>query len=74
MKYIFELARQNTDFGNGRFARNIVEAAQMTQIDRILCSDIASIENCEISLILAEDINIPVEIERKKVIKIGFTA
>lgn len=74
LKYIFELARQNTDFGNGRFARNIVEAAQMTQIDRILCSDIASIENCEISLILAEDINIPVEIERKKVIKIGFTA
>ena len=49
LRHIFELARQNMDFGNGRFARNIVEAAQMTQIDRILCSGVASIENCDIS-------------------------
>lgn len=74
LRGIFERARQNTDFGNGRFARNTVEAAQMTQIDRILGSDIVSIEDSDISLILAEDINIPAEIERKEVIKIGFIA
>lgn len=56
LEHIFGLARQNTDFGNGRFARNIVETAQMTQINRIICSGSDHIENRNISLITAEDI------------------
>lgn len=73
LEYIFGLARQNTDFGNGRFARNIVETAQMTQINRIICSGSDNIENSNISLIAAEDITVPYEIEQRKTVKIGFT-
>lgn len=74
LEYIFGLARRNADFGNGRFARNIVEVAQMTQIDRILRSDTECIDSQDISLITADDINIPCEIEQRKAAKIGFTA
>lgn len=72
LEYIFGLARQNTDFGNGRFARNIVETAQMTQINRIICSGSDNIENSNISLITADDITVPYEIEQRKILKIGF--
>lgn len=74
LEYIFGLARRNADFGNGRFARNIVETAQMTQINRILRSDTECIDSQDISLITADDINIPYEIEQRKPAKIGFTA
>lgn len=72
LQHIFELARQSSDFGNGRYARNIVEASQMTQIDRIIRSDAECIENSDISLIVAEDIKMPDEMKQQKVRKIGF--
>ncbi len=74
LEYIFELARQNTDFGNGRFARNIVETAQLAQVDRIIRSNIECFDNQNFSLITADDINIPCEIEQHNSVKIGFTA
>lgn len=74
LEYIFELARQNADFGNGRFARNIVEAAQLAQINRIICSASGNIGNSDLSLITAEDVTVPYEIEKRKPVTIGFTA
>lgn len=74
LKQIFECTQKKKDMGNGRFARNIVEAAQMTQIDRIIRSNAESIGKEDLSLITAQDINTPYEMKQQNVIKIGFIA
>lgn len=67
----FDIARQNSDFGNGRYARNIFEQAKMNQASRLLEKDFNNITADEITTITAEDIIIP---EPKKCEKrrIGF--
>ena len=68
---IFETARKQSDFGNGRYVRNILEQAKMNQASRLLEYDFDDITTEEITTIKAVDIVIPeVEIEEKR--KIGF--
>ena len=68
---IFETARKQSDFGNGRYVRNVIEQAKMNQASRLLEYDFDDITTEEITTIKAVDIVIPeVEIEEKR--KIGF--
>ena len=67
----FEAARKQSDFGNGRYVRNVLEQAKMNQASRLLEYDFDAITTEEITTIKAVDIVIPeVEIEEKR--KIGF--
>ena len=68
---IFETARKQNDFGNGREVRNVLEQAKMNQASRLLEYDFDDITTEEITTIKAVDIVIPeVKIEEKR--KIGF--
>ncbi len=68
---VFEIARKQGDFGNGRYVRNILEQARMSQATRLLDSDFDSISASDITTIKAEDIASP-EIKITKRRKIGF--
>ena len=68
---IFETARKQSDFGNGRYVRNVLEQAKMNQASRLLEYDFEDITTEEITTIKAVDIVIPeIKIESKP--KIGF--
>ncbi len=71
LEVVFESARSNTDFGNGRYVRNIFEQAKMNQASRLLEKDFDDITSDEITTITAEDIVAP---EKKKceTRRIGF--
>ena len=71
LETIFEQARSQTDFGNGRYVRNILEQAKMNQASRLLQCDIENISVDEIATIKAEDIVVP-EIRQEEKHKIGF--
>lgn len=69
---IFTDARKNSYFGNGRYARNLIEKAQIAQTNRLLKGDVDNINDDMLSTITAEDIEIPkMHCETTK-IKIGF--
>lgn len=71
---IFTDARKNSDFGNGRYARNLIEKAQMAQTNRLLKGDIDSINDEILSTITAEDIEMPKICCETPKIKIGFAS
>ncbi len=68
---VFEIARKQGDFGNGRYVRNILEQARMSQATRLLDSDFESISASDVSTIKAEDIAVP-EVKTAERRKIGF--
>jgi SpoVK/Ycf46/Vps4 family AAA+-type ATPase len=67
----FDAAKSNTDFGNGRYVRNVFEQAKMNQASRLLEKDFDDITSDEITTITEEDIVVP---EKKKceIRRIGF--
>ncbi len=67
----FDVAKTNTDFGNGRYVRNIFEQAKMNQASRLLKKDYESITSDEITTITEEDIVIP-EARKGEIRRIGF--
>lgn len=42
---LFDAARNESDFGNGRYVRNVIEKAKMAQASRLLTMDFDSIES-----------------------------
>ncbi len=70
---LFESARLRSDFGNGRFARNVIEKAKMAQANRIMKMDFEKITDDDLFTICAEDIEMP-ETSDKSTVKIGFCA
>lgn len=68
---IFENARKQSDFGNGRYVRNVLEQAKMNQASRLLEYDFEDITTEEITTIKAVDIVIP-EVKTEEKRKIGF--
>lgn len=70
---VFETARRQTDFGNGRYVRNILEKAKMAQATRLLTKDYESLTQKEITTLCAEDIEMP-EIAAPARPRIGFSA
>ena len=74
LKNIFEDARRSSDFGNGRYARNIIEKAKMIQANRLMSMDFNEIRDEDLKTLSAEDFEIPKKKQQKKTITIGFCA
>lgn len=73
LAFVFEAARRQADFGNGRYVRNIIEKAKMAQATRLLTQDYESLTQEDITTLCAEDIEMP-EIAAPARPKIGFSA
>ena len=71
---LFDHARTESDFGNGRFVRNVIEKAKMAQAARLLAMDFDSVRRKDISTICAADIEVPETIEKAEKKRIGFCA
>lgn len=69
---LFDSARNESDFGNGRYVRNVIEKAKMAQATRLLTMDFDSIESEDIALISADDIEIPKSSAKTEKKQIGF--
>ena len=73
LTFVFETARRQADFGNGRYVRNILEKAKMAQATRLLTKDYESLTQEDITTLCAEDIEMP-EIAAPARPRIGFSA
>ena len=69
---VFENARCESDFGNGRYARNVIEKARMAQASRLLKMDYDKVTSTDITTITADDI-IPPKSKKPERAVIGFT-
>lgn len=56
---IFEVAKRSSDFGNGRFVRNIIEQAKMAQAGRLVAMDYDLVTDKDIVTLCAEDVEMP---------------
>lgn len=71
---VFDEARKQSDFGNGRYVRNILELSKMNQAARILEMDPEKVSESMLTSISEEDIEIPQAKQTVQVRKIGFSA
>ena len=71
---IFDIARKETDFGNGRYIINILEQARMKQAVRLLNSDCDLLKRSDIMTIKAEDIECPEGLNNQTRRQIGFAS
>ena len=71
IKGIMEEACTQSDFGNGRYVRNVIEKARMAHSSRLVHMEFDSISQDDIKTIHAEDIDIPIQ-SKKTVNRIGF--
>lgn len=69
---VFDAARLEVDFGNGRFVRNVIERAKMAQATRLLSMDVDSIRKKDVVTLCAADITMPALSHRPPVRSIGF--
>ncbi len=69
---IFDRHKDETDFGNGRFVRNLLEKAQMAQASRLLQMDPDSVTAARVRTIEAPDIEEP-EVRKVPRRSIGFS-
>ena len=73
MHDIFAAAKEDSEFGNGRFVRNVLEDARMAQASRLVEMDFDEVDKKDIKTITADDIEMPVMIEKNKErVNIGF--
>ena len=68
---IFASARTNSDFGNGRYVRNMIEQAKMQQANRLVAMDVSKVTKEMVTTLEAEDIIQP-KVSQKEVRRIGF--
>ena len=73
LKDHLEIARTRSDFGNGRYARNLIENAVMTQASRLIAKGVDTVTKTDLRTITAEDIVFPDEYEAETKRKIGFS-
>jgi len=73
MPIIAEASRQ-TDFGNGRFTRNLYEKARMKQASRLLAMDVDNVTNEDILRLIADDFIAPSILPCSETRQIGFIA
>lgn len=74
MEGIFEAAKNEEDFGNGRYVRNLIEQAKMSLMNRLLKLDVDQLSKDDISTIRADDIDVPPFAEKQRKKPIGFSA
>lgn len=72
LKHNYEYARKNTDFGNGRYVRKILEEAEMNLAERIFSLGKVEITTEMMARIVEQDIPEATPQEVSKKIKIGF--
>jgi len=73
LREIFNSVKGESDFGNGRFVRNIIEKALMSQANRLMKSDAECLSDTELKTLCAEDIEAP-KSAKKLTVQIGFCA
>ena len=69
---VFDSARSESDFGNGRYVRNVIEQAKMAQATRLLAMDVDSIRRKDVVTLCADDITQPALSHKPPVRSIGF--
>lgn len=75
MHDVFAKAREDEEFGNGRFVRNVLEDARMAQASRLVEMDFNEVKKKDVHTIIADDIEMPVAIEKNQErVNIGFTS
>ena len=57
---VFDAARKNDDFGNGRYVRNLIELSTLKQASRLAKSDIDSLTDDDMRTITEADIAAPI--------------
>ncbi|MDD6271550.1 MAG: hypothetical protein PUA67_05925, partial [Ruminococcus sp.] len=57
---VFDTARENDDFGNGRYVRNLIELSTLKQASRLAKSDIDSLTDDDMRTITEADIAAPI--------------
>ncbi|MBR5123692.1 MAG: AAA family ATPase [Clostridia bacterium] len=72
LEQVFERARVESDFGNGRYVRNVFEQAKMNQASRLLERDLDKMTAEDITTITADDIVIPQKNVSPQKRRIGF--
>ncbi|MBE6662910.1 MAG: AAA family ATPase [Ruminococcaceae bacterium] len=72
LESIFEVARSQSDFGNGRYVRNIFEQSKMNQASRLLEKGFESITERDVFTLTADDIIAPPVTRDTQKRKIGF--
>ena len=72
LKDLFIENKKSTDFGNGRFVRNVFEKAKMEQANRLVNMNYAEVTNDVLSTLTASDIVIPEKAKSQQTCKIGF--
>lgn len=68
---IYESARKNASFGNGRFARNTLEKAKLNQANRLATKNITFLSDEQLETIIADDIDY-VENKQTQTARLGF--
>lgn len=71
---VFDEARKQSDFSNGRYVRNVLELSKMNQAARILDMDPEKVSESILTSISEQDIEIPQAKQTAQVRKIGFSA
>ena len=69
---VFDEAKKQPDFGNGRYVRNVIELSKMNQAARILRMDPDRVSESVLTSIVEQDIEIPPVKQTAYVRKIGF--
>lgn len=69
---IYKNARQNPSFGNGRYARNVLEKAKLNQASRIAKQDIEYLSNEQLKTIVAADISVDDQRQKQTISRLGF--
>ena len=70
---VFNMAKNISDFGNGRYARNVIEQAKISQATRLLSKNFDLMTSEDITTLYAEDIEMPAVPKTSKR-QIGFSA
>ena len=70
----FDAARTQSDFGNGRYVRNLIELAKINQASRLLRMDVDAITDRDLTTIDDVDIELPTLKTEPKKHTIGFAS
>ena len=72
LRDLFEEARLDPEFGNGRYVRNVLEKTRMNQASRLIKKNLDDLTAEDFMVIEAEDITVPAVSKRKEERTIGF--
>ena len=70
---LFNAVRAESDFGNGRYVRSIIERAMMAQATRLASGDLSQLKKSDYTTLVAEDIEMPKKVPATRR-QIGFCA